>query len=146
MQAIAEAPSSPDLAAGPAAVVVVVPASVPVATPSRSWRFCRHHLQAEGRIRNSPSEHWYPPSWGFGGWIPQSSPYSEPHHLPSPRRVKKGFGVSVLCWTLCATNCPHPTAASPSCCPNTGPAFCHNPTTAFPGAEGVSGQPGLVTG
>lgn len=41
MQAIAEAPSSPDLAAGPAAVVV--PASVPVATPSRSWRFCRHH-------------------------------------------------------------------------------------------------------
>lgn len=37
-------PASPDLAAGPAAVVL--PASVPVVTPSRSWRFGQHHLQA----------------------------------------------------------------------------------------------------
>lgn len=36
-------PASPDLAAGPAAVVL--PASVPIATPSRSWRFGQHHLQ-----------------------------------------------------------------------------------------------------
>lgn len=37
-----------------------------------------------------------------------------PHCLPSPQGVQKGFGVSVLCWSLCATDCPHPTAAPES--------------------------------
>lgn len=94
-----------------------------------------------GDLGDGPPEHPHQPTAPTARWC-----RGHPHHLPSPPGVQKGFRVSVLCWSLCATSCPHPTAASPSRCPNTGPGLLPQPHNSFPGAEGVSGQPGLVTG
>lgn len=86
MQAITEAPSAPTSPLDPQQLL---------SRPASLWRRLLDRggsvdtiCKREGRIRSSPSEYWYPPSWGFGVWTPRAppthSPYSEVVLGPPP--------------------------------------------------------------